>query len=132
MKIAAYFASGAIAASVASAFHGGPSMATGIQQRATSSLSMKDDSRRDFFGKVAGSAVSAIATAEGLTTSLRLPANAAELGGIALPPIGLGAWSWGDSLFWGCKSSSISIFCCSDRSPHARNFLHCRRQKERR
>jgi hypothetical protein len=53
---------------------------------------MVEDSRRNFFEKVAGSAVSAIATA-GLATSQLLPANAAELaGGIKLPPMGLGAW----------------------------------------
>jgi hypothetical protein len=29
--------------------------------------------------------------------------TATTVTGITLPPMGLGAWAWGDSLFWGCK-----------------------------
>ena len=65
------------------------------------STALGEGSRRDFFAQV-----SAIATVEGLlTTGLALPANAAEgsVPLVTLPPMGLGAWAWGDSLFWGCK-----------------------------
>jgi hypothetical protein len=31
-----------------------------------------------------------------------LPGNT-QSSAIVLPPMGLGAWAWGDSIFWGCK-----------------------------
>ena len=67
-------------------------------------------SRRDFLQYAAGSTVSAIATVGGLTTGLSVPSSgnavtaaSVQSAAIQLPPMGLGAWAWGDSLFWGCK-----------------------------
>lgn len=69
-----------------------------------------ESTRRDFFQYVAGSTVSAIATVEGLTTGFSAPsavtaatAVPVQSAAFKLPPMGLGAWAWGDSLFWGCK-----------------------------
>ncbi|EEC43910.1 predicted protein [Phaeodactylum tricornutum CCAP 1055/1] len=60
-----------------------------------------DTSRRQFFERVKHSA----ATIPALATGFSFPASnarAASLGGaVDLPPMGLGAWAWGDSLFWG-------------------------------
>jgi len=84
--------------------------------------SSSPSSRRNFVQQsvVAGSAVvTAIATtSQGLLTSSTDAsgtsiANAASGEGVAaatavrapsidLPPMGLGAWAWGDSIFWGC------------------------------
>jgi hypothetical protein len=73
-------------------------------------------SRRDVLTSVGTvAAMTTIATAQGLllgggstsmvqaaeevaTTTTALTTSA---GRIALPPMGLGAWAWGDSLFWG-------------------------------
>ena len=57
--------------------------------------------RRDFFKQVATTSTAGWATASGLLTGTE-PAMASDaLGGqIQLPPIGLGAWAWGDSVFW--------------------------------
>lgn len=57
-------------------------------------------SRRDFFNQATSSIFA------GSTAPLWLPstsvANAQEKGTpLKLPPIGLGCWAWGDSLFWG-------------------------------
>ena len=50
--------------------------------------------RRDFFHAVTGSATA--------FSGISLPVNAAAMGSsIKLPPMGLGAWAWGDSIFWG-------------------------------
>jgi len=70
-------------------------------------------SRRDFIS-AASTAASITTTAivgtsqdnSLLQTGLRLPGGAANAAvppppAINLPPIGLGAWAWGDSLFWG-------------------------------
>jgi pyridoxine 4-dehydrogenase len=65
--------------------------------------SLPSTSRRDFLSQATSS------VAAGSITSLWLPSSpviAAEGGIISpsllkLPPIGLGCWAWGDSLFWG-------------------------------
>jgi hypothetical protein len=36
--------------------------------------------------------------------------TATTVAGITLPPMGLGAWAWGDSLFWGCKWKLLFLF----------------------
>lgn len=68
-------------------------------------LSDASSSRRAFFKQV----VTTTATTAGTLSTLSIlqdppPAIAASstlAGQIELPPIGLGAWAWGDSLFWG-------------------------------
>lgn len=75
---------------------------------ALSASDSDESSRRDFFHSVAR--VSAIATVGGLTTTLSVAADAAtapQQAALALPPMGLGAWAWGDSLFWGCKNNEV-------------------------
>ena len=74
-----------------------------------------ESSRRDFFYDVAR--VSAMATVGGgLTTTLSVAAvdtaiatTAPSQAALVLPPMGLGAWAWGDSLFWGCKNNEEVI-----------------------
>lgn len=64
----------------------------------SSSSSSSSSTRRDFLNN----AVAATASAA-VATSLPVPvvaAPTAAAGQIDLPPIGLGAWAWGDSLFW--------------------------------
>ena len=73
--------------------------------------------RRDFLGNVASTTTAAIAAAGGIATgsgaamksvgatpSFAL-ADAATKPKTKLPPIGLGCWAWGDSLFWGYNPS---------------------------
>ena len=65
--------------------------------------SSSNKSRREFIDKsisfgiatatAASSTYPAFASEEGLTTPTATP--------LSLPPLGLGAWAWGDSLFWG-------------------------------
>jgi hypothetical protein len=54
---------------------------------------------------------SASLVAGGLTSTLIAdPSNADALSaGIALPSMGLGAWAWGDSLFWGCTCCRVAL-----------------------
>jgi pyridoxine 4-dehydrogenase len=66
---------------------------------ATCDALMQPSNRRDFVTQ-------SIATASASASVLSLPqqSNALERApqqSISLPPIGLGAWAWGDSLFWG-------------------------------
>lgn len=68
-------------------------------------LQSESSSRRDFLNQASAS----IATAS--TASLWIPGTAANAqtassssSAIKLPPIGLGCWAWGDSLFWGYNS----------------------------
>lgn len=81
------------------------------QCEALSAPTPTTNSRRDFLQTaVASTIAAATTTATGAATSV-LPsavANAAEsvpatnsAAALKLPPIGLGAWAWGDSLFWG-------------------------------
>jgi len=66
-------------------------------------------SRRDFLAT--GATVGAGVVTSGVITSppfgsgeaiaTAAPSSAALRGAISLPPIGLGAWAWGDSIFWG-------------------------------
>lgn len=72
-----------------------------IPESSTSSSS----SRRDFIDKTL--ALATITAATTTTTTSTYPAFAEEVSSIgkplplSLPPLGLGAWAWGDSLFWG-------------------------------
>lgn len=66
------------------------------------------NSRRDFLFSGAAAAAAAAAGTGVLTsgavvssTGPAIAAVGALRGGISLPPIGLGAWAWGDSIFWG-------------------------------
>jgi len=76
------------------------------------SLGSASPSRRDFISTASTAASIATTAIVGTTqdsslsqTGLRLPGGAAYAAvpppAINLPPIGLGAWAWGDSLFWG-------------------------------
>ena len=62
-------------------------------------------SRRDFIHK----SVTATLAAPGLWLPSLLPAGASSVvtrgGSIDLPPMGLGAWAWGDPIFWGYNPS---------------------------
>jgi hypothetical protein len=40
--------------------------------------------------------------------SAAVTASAMPKNSIQLPPMGLGAWAWGDSLFWGCKCDNVA------------------------
>jgi hypothetical protein len=51
-------------------------------------------------------AAAATTTIISMTTSAPSIANAATRESLALPAMGLGAWAWGDALFWGCTYSS--------------------------
>jgi len=74
-------------------------------------------SRRDFLNSVASTTAAAIASTGGIATGSGsfvesavaspspLLANAAIQPKTKLPPIGLGCWAWGDSLFWGYNPS---------------------------
>eukprot|EP00980_Cylindrotheca_fusiformis_P018615 scaffold6175_cov86-Cylindrotheca_fusiformis.AAC.2 len=82
--------------------------AAGFQVAKCLSQSESSSTRRDFLNHQA-----AIATAS--AASLWIPggesnAQAAPLpsSSIKLPPIGLGCWAWGDSLFWGYNSKQDS------------------------
>jgi hypothetical protein len=47
------------------------------------------------------------------TTATTVAAEATTTAaGITLPPMGLGAWAWGDSLFWGCKWKLLFFLYC--------------------
>ena len=72
--------------------------------------------RRDFLGKIASTTTAAIAAASGIATgsgTAMEPVGAtpsltladAAMKKTKLPPIGLGCWAWGDSLFWGYNPS---------------------------
>mmetsp|Transcript_23645 Transcript_23645/g.65619 ORF Transcript_23645/g.65619 Transcript_23645/m.65619 type:complete len:431 (-) Transcript_23645:247-1539(-) len=78
------------------------------------------NNRRDFLSNVAATTAVAIATANGISTpsdasvvpsglvSSQVIADAATAVSIpkpTLPPIGLGCWAWGDSIFWGYNPS---------------------------
>ena len=60
--------------------------------------------RRDFLERVSTTTAASVA---GIASGLVLPseesiaASSGPEGSIELPPMGLGAWAWGDSLFWG-------------------------------
>ena len=71
------------------------------------SSSSDSSSRRDFLDTTASSSLSLIA---GATSPFWIPPNSvdaatssprATASTLQLPPIGLGCWAWGDSLFWG-------------------------------
>ena len=61
-------------------------------------------SRREVLAKGLATGAGVLSTGSGLivpsSPALAAPAPALR-GSIDLPPIGLGAWAWGDSLFWG-------------------------------
>mmetsp|Transcript_12431 Transcript_12431/g.16335 ORF Transcript_12431/g.16335 Transcript_12431/m.16335 type:complete len:432 (+) Transcript_12431:113-1408(+) len=72
------------------------------------------ESRRDFLQSAVTTAATSIpflltpnpslatAAEEGAAATVATSTSSLSLGGqIELPPLGLGAWSWGDSLFWG-------------------------------
>jgi pyridoxine 4-dehydrogenase len=76
------------------------------------------ESRRDFIQKVAVGVPAAVAATTAAVTGMGLPTSAVAAEevttaattasaikvapvGIEFPPLGLGAWAWGDSLFWG-------------------------------
>jgi hypothetical protein len=44
------------------------------------------------------------------TTVAAAITTATTVASITLPPMGLGAWAWGDSLFWGCKWKFLFLF----------------------
>lgn len=52
-------------------------------------------------GTLLGSGGPAVAAVDGASTASSTAAAALSGGKLALPAIGLGAWAWGDSLFWG-------------------------------
>jgi hypothetical protein len=73
--------------------------------------------RRDFLQQSLAQTVAittAVATtAAGLTLPSTIPMASAAAptipkNSIQLPPMGLGAWAWGDSLFWGCKCDNVA------------------------
>jgi len=90
--------------SAANAFGGGK----GTSSSPTEPLVARS-SRRDFLAT--GATVGAGVVTSGVITSppfgsgeaiaTAAPSSAALRGAISLPPIGLGAWAWGDSIFWG-------------------------------
>jgi hypothetical protein len=74
--------------------------------------------RRDFLQHSLAQTM-AVTTAVATTTAgLSLPytipmasaAAAMPKNSIQLPPMGLGAWAWGDSLFWGCKWQWYKVY----------------------
>jgi hypothetical protein len=75
----------------------------------STSTSTSTISRRNFMVDSATS-IATIATTTASSSMLTSPSSSyAETSisslsppGIALPAMGLGAWAWGDSLFWGC------------------------------
>lgn len=67
--------------------------------RLLTELPEQASSRRDFVQSIA--TVSGITTTATLSVSPSLATSIPLAGHIDLPPIGLGAWAWGDSLFWG-------------------------------
>ena len=80
------------------------------QCEALSAPTPSTNSRRDFLQTtVASTIAAATTTATGTATSVfpSAVANAAAVPAtnaaaeLKLPPIGLGAWAWGDSVFWG-------------------------------
>ncbi len=67
-----------------------------VFQTCTSLSSIRQQNRRDFIAKsVASAGVSFLPTQNGNAIEIQQSSS------ITLPPIGLGAWAWGDSLFWG-------------------------------
>jgi pyridoxine 4-dehydrogenase len=95
--------------------------ASAFPKSSLSAVNGKDgESRRDFIQKVAVSVPAAVAATTAAVTGMGLPSSAAAAEevvtaattatasaikvapvGIEFPPLGLGAWAWGDSLFWG-------------------------------
>ena len=87
----------------------------------TPTTAVTTKSRRDFIAESTTTTVTSIAT--GVATSLlsqsSFIASAADQveveatipslpsSAIALPAMGLGAWAWGDALFWGCMYREI-------------------------
>lgn len=66
------------------------------------------ESRREFISNsvaTTATTTTAVVLSTGLVTTSTTAAVAANPAapGLVLPPMGLGAWAWGDSLFWGCK-----------------------------
>jgi pyridoxine 4-dehydrogenase len=120
MKLTASITALAIAAfSPAQAFVG-KSLSSTIQHHQLLSATPKHDadkdqegageSRRDFVQKVATGVPAAVIAASTMGLSRPEPAVAAQAvsaaavaksSSLVLPPMGLGAWAWGDSLFWG-------------------------------
>jgi hypothetical protein len=73
--------------------------------------------RRDFLEQSLAQTVAVTAavatTAAGQTLPSTIPKASAAAptipkNSIQLPPMGLGAWAWGDSLFWGCKCDNVA------------------------
>lgn len=62
-------------------------------------------SRREVLAKGLATGAGVLTTSSGIllpsSPALASPGSDALRGSIDLPPIGLGAWAWGDSLFWG-------------------------------
>jgi pyridoxine 4-dehydrogenase len=69
-------------------------------------LAPTSPSRRDFLATAAVGAASIGGASLATTGSAAASASGLLRGQIDLPPIGLGAWSWGDSFFWGYDSKN--------------------------
>eukprot|EP00978_Attheya_sp_CCMP212_P025936 scaffold84360_cov47-Attheya_sp.AAC.5 len=74
----------------------------------SASPSLSSSSRRDFMASTVSTVASTVAATTIASSGLMLPkiASAAVESAtlkspLVLPPLGLGAWAWGDSLFWG-------------------------------
>ena len=95
MKLVNLLLVGAVAS--ANAFQFGVGLSTKTQS--TSAVRLNAESRREFLQSAASTAVAAPLLLNGAPA---LAEETSKVGGaIDLPPIGLGAWSWGDSIFWG-------------------------------
>jgi len=89
-----------------------PSVSASPTPQASSSSRREFISTTSAAASIAATAAVTTTTKSGLATGLHLPGGAALAADIPtvptaipssinLPPIGLGAWAWGDSLFWG-------------------------------
>jgi hypothetical protein len=85
--------------------------------RTSSTTKLEAASRRDFMettvttvlgSSVVGSSSSSVTDATTKTTTTNPTEPSSSVSPIVLPPMGLGAWAWGDSLFWGCKLIATS------------------------
>lgn len=65
-----------------------------VSPRAETRLALAESSRRDFVTTVG------VAAGAGMWLPYSSPAQATSPSSIQLPPMGLGAWAWGDSVFW--------------------------------
>ena len=76
--------------------------------------------RRDALkGTTASVAQIALPTASLAQVAMPAPAVAAAPEKLAVPKMGIGAWAWGDSLFWSTRRP-----CAFDVTPSPRRALH--------